>query len=214
MKIYDISLTISNKMTVWPGQGKPSIKTKNSPQSDSIITKISLVSHNGTHVDAPKHFIKSGKSIDKVEPEKLVGKCKVIDLTTFFKAGGPAEIGWAHFEQAKVKKGDRLLLKTGNYKYFETKKFTNDYISLSADAAKNLIKRQIVLVGIDYYGIEKRGNPGHPVHKSLLKEGIVIVEGLNLKNVPAGEYLLACAPLKLEGADASPARVFLIKDKE
>lgn len=199
-------------MTVWPGQGKPSIKTKNSPDSDSVFTKISLISHNGTHIDAPRHFFKSGRTIDKIEPEKLVGNCKVIDLTSFFNAGGPAEIGWAHFEQAKVRKGDKLLLKTGNFKFYETKKFSNKYISLSADAAKNLVKRQISLIGIDYYGLEKQNNVDHPVHKALLKEGIVIVEGLNLKNIPNGEYLLVCAPLKLEGADASPARVFLIKE--
>lgn len=213
IKIYDLSLTISKKMVVWPGQEAPMVKAKTFASKDGVtLSKIYLMSHTGTHVDAPKHFIKAGKTIDEIEPEKLIGPCKVIDLTNFFKTGGPAEIGWAHFGSSKVKKGDRLLLKTGNYKFLDGKKFTNDYISLSLDAVKNLIKRQVTLVGIDYLGIEKRQNPGHPVHKTLLKEGIVIVEGLNLKNVPSGEYTLVCAPLKLEGADASPARVFLIKE--
>lgn len=206
MKIYDLSVTIKSKMIVWPGQDKPGIKPKNG------ITKLALTSHTGTHVDAPKHFIKGGKSIDKIEPERLIGPCKVVDLTNFFKAGGPAEIGWAHFGSTKVRKGDRILLKTGNYQFLEAKKFTTSYISLSLDAAKNLVKRGVGLIGIDYFGIEKKGNEGHPVHKMLLKEGIVVVEGLNLKNVPSGEYTLVCAPLKIEGSDASPARVFLIKD--
>ncbi|MBI2029198.1 cyclase family protein [Candidatus Gottesmanbacteria bacterium] len=213
MKIYDLSVPIKQNMVVWPGQPKPKITVKTDGKADSAsLTNFTLNSHNGTHVDAPKHFIKSGKTIDKVEAEKLVGNCKILDLTNFFKTGGPAEIGWAHFGGLKVKKGDRILIKTGNYKFLEGKKFTTDYISLSLDAAKNLVKKQISLIGIDYFGIEKKGNPGHPVHKMLLREGIIIVEGLNLKDVQKGEYTLVCAPLKLEGADASPARVFLIKE--
>lgn len=213
MKIYDLSLPIKPNMVVWPGQAKPKITVKTISSADSSCsTNFTLNSHNGTHVDAPKHFIKGGKTIDKIEAEKLAGPCKILDLTNFFKTGGPAEIGWAHFGGIKVRKGDRILIKTGNFKYLEGKKFTTDYISLSLDAAKNLIKKQINLIGIDYLSIEKKGNPGHPVHKMLLKEGIVIVEGLNLKDVEKGEYILACAPLKLEGADASPARVFLIKE--
>ena len=213
MKIYDLSIPIKSSMVVWPGQQKPKITVKTNSKADDVsITHFTLVSHNGTHVDAPKHFIKSGKTVDKLDNNKIVGGCKVLDLTNFFKTGGPAEIGWAHFGAIKVRKGDRILIKTGNYKFLEGKKFTKDYISLSADAAKNLAKRGISLIGIDYFGIEKNGNEGHPVHKHLLEAGIVIVEGLNLKDVPKGEYILACAPLKLEGADASPARVFLIKE--
>lgn len=211
MKIYDLSIAIKPSMTVWPGQQKPKITVKTDGE-DASTTSISLVSHNGTHVDAPKHFIKSGKTVDKLDINKLVGQCKILDLTNFFKTGGPAEIGWAHFGTIKVRKGDRILIKTGNFKFLEGKKFTKDYISLSEDAAKNLVKRGISLIGIDYFGIEKKGNEGHPVHKHLLKAGIIIVEGLNLKDVTKGEYTLVCAPLPLEGADASPARVFLLKE--
>lgn len=212
MKIYDISLPISAKMVIWPNSPKPKITLKAASSDKAATTKITMTSHVGTHVDAPRHFLKKGTTVDEIDPNKLVGSCKVIDLTNFFKTGGPAEIGWAHFGTFKIKKGDRLLLKTGNYKFLSAKKFTKDYISLSQDAAKNLIKRQIALIGTDYYGIEKKSNPGHPIHKLLLEAGIVVVEGLDMTDVPGGEYQMACAPLKLVGADASPARVFLFKE--
>lgn len=211
MIIYDLSLPISPNMVVWPGQSKPKIEVKTDNDADGIsLTKISLMSHHGTHVDAPKHYYKRGTTIDEIAPGKLVGPCKVIDLTGFFQAGGPAEIGRAHFEKHKVRRDDKILIKTGNYRLLKKDRFTSDYISLSRDAAKFLSERKVSLIGIDYLGIEKKGNPGHPVHKLLLKEGVIILEGLNLEKVKGGDYFLLCAPLKLAEADASPARVFLI----
>lgn len=212
MKIYDLSLTISDKMTALPQLKKPLVKIKKIPKDNCFISQISLLSRHGTHLIAPRQFFKAGKTLEKIDLEKIVGRCKVINLTNFFKVGGPAEVGWAHFEQAKVRKGDRLLLKTGNFKYLANQKITNDYISLSADAAKNLAKREISLIGVDYFKIEKKDNKENSVYKTLLKAEIVILEGLNLKDVPQGEYLLVCAPLKIRGADGSPARVFLIKE--
>lgn len=210
MKIFDLSLTISKNMLVWPKDPKPKITSKTDPETNITLSKVSLGSHSGTHVDAPRHYYKTGISVDKIELEKLVGPCKVIDLTNFFKTGGPAEIGWAHFGKYKVKKGDRLLIKTGSFNFLKEKKFRSDYISLSQDAAKHLALKKVSLVGIDYLGIEKKDSV--QVHKILLKEGIVIVEGLNLKEIKEGNYTLVCAPLKLEGVEGSPARVFLLQE--
>lgn len=213
MKIYDLSLTLSPRVLVFPGDPRPKVKTKVFAKKDGLtLSKISLGTHNGTHLDAPRHFFKNGKTVDKIEVERIVGPCKVIDLTNFFKAGGPAEIGWAHFGRSGVRKGDRLLVKTGNHKFLHEKKINRKYISISQDAAKNLCKRQISLIGFDYVTVEREKDSLYPVHKAFLKEGIVILEGLDFENVPAGEYTLVCAPLKLEGAEAAPARVFLIKE--
>lgn len=200
-------------MLTWFGDEKPKIKLKTYAKKDGFtFSKIALMSCTGTHVTAPRGMIKSGKTIDKIEVEKLVGPCKVVDLTSFFKAGGPAEIGWAHFGQAGIRKNDRVLVKTGNSNFLHSKKITKKYISLSQDAAKNLVKRQISLIGIDFLNIEKAESTDYPVHKLLLKEGILVLEGVDLKDVPAGDYTLVCAPLKLEGCDGSPARVFLLKE--
>jgi len=111
----------------------------------------------------------------------------------------------------EVQKGDRILLKTGNYKLMKQSTFPEEYVSLSAEAAKFLAEKEINLVGIDFLGIEKEKNPGHPVHVTLLSAGVVNVEGLDLENIEPGEYELICLPLKIKDGDGSPARVVLIK---
>ncbi len=212
MKIYDLSLCLSAKVPVWPGQPKPVLKIKIKNKKEKfLLTQISLTSRQTTYLSAPNFAFKSGATVDKLAGEKIIGNAKVVDLTGFFKTGGPAQIGWAHFEQVKVRKGDRLLLKTGNYKMLKAKKIRSDYISLSLDAAKNLIKRQVNLIGIDYFNIDKWEDFNQPVKNLLLKNGVLVVEGLNLEPVPAGDYLLVCAPLKIEKAPAAPSRIFLLK---
>ncbi len=111
-----------------------------------------------------------------------------------------------------IKKGSRILFKTGNFKLLKKRIFPQSYVSLSLEGAKYLAKKEIYLVGTDFLGIEKENSPGHLVHKALLAAGIVNVEGLDLSEVPPGKYQIFCFPLKVIGADGAPARVFLIKD--
>ncbi len=88
--------------------------------------------------------------------------------------------------------------------------FHSDYVSVSEHLARELVDREIVLVGIDYLGVEKKSNPGHPVHTVLLENEVVVIEGLDLVDVPAGKYEFFCGPIKFSGIDGSTARVFLI----
>ena len=209
MKIYDVSLPIKNDMLVWPGDQAVSIKQIASVAKHGVGKSIfSFSSHTGTHVDAPNHFVEDGIGVDKILPKKLFGECDVLDITHI----DHLEILPSDFKNAKIKKGTRILFKTGNYKYLHGPKFPNSYVSLSLSAAEYLSKKRIYLVGTDFLSIEKRNNPGHPVHKTLLKNGIVNVEGLDLSNVPPGKYTIICMPLKVVDADGSPARVFLIKE--
>jgi arylformamidase len=209
VKIYDVSLPIKNDMLVWPGDPRVYIKQKTSVAKDGVrLSMFSFSSHTGTHVDAPSHFLKNGIGVDKIPPEKLFGECIVVDLTKI----DHQEILPSDIKSVRVKKGARILFKTGNYKYLHGSKFPNSYVSLSLKGAEYLAKKEVYLVGIDFLGIEKRKNPGHPVHKTLLNNGIVNVEGLDLSNVPAGKYTIVCMPLKVVDADGSPSRVFLIKE--
>ena len=206
---YDVTLPIKNNMLLWPGDPKVSIKEINSVGKDGVgKSTFFLSSHIGTHVDAPNHFIENASGVDKITPEKLYGECEVIDFTRI----DHQEILASDFKDIDIKKGDRIIFKTGNYKYLHQSKFPDAYISLSENGADYLVKKEIYLVGIDFLGIEKRKNPGHPVHKTLLKNGIVNVEGLDLSKVPAGKYIITCMPLRVVDADGSPARVFLIKE--
>lgn len=195
-------------MLVWPGDPQVSIEQVASVKKHGVGKSIfSFSSHTGTHVDAPNHFIEKGIGVDKIDPAKLFGECEVLNLTEI----DHQEILPSDIKAASIKKGTRILFKTGNYKYLRGSRFPDSYVSLSEEGAEYLAKIGIYLVGTDFLSIEKRKNPGHPVHKTLLKNGIVNVEGLDLSNVPSGKYTIICMPLKVGDADGSPARVFLIK---
>lgn len=208
MKIYDVSLPIHNKMLVWPGDLRVIIKTTATVAKDGVgDSNFSFGSHTGTHIDAPKHFVAGGSSVDTISLEKLIGECYVVDLTGI----DHKEILPSDFAHVTIKKGSRILFKTGNYKFLHQNTFPDSYISLSLEAAQFLVEKDVYLVGIDFLGIEKRKNPGHPVHTTLLAAGIVNVEGLDLSKVPAGKYQLLCLPIKVKDCDGAPARVVLIK---
>jgi len=208
MKIYDVSLPIENSMLVWEGDNKVSIKTIATVKRDGVaLSRFSFGSHTGTHIDAPNHFLEEKPGIDKIDLDKLIGRCIVVDLT---KIKG-LKILPQHLKKINIKKGDRIVFKTRNFSLLKRSSFPKDYVSLSIEAARFLVDRSIFLVGIDFLGIEKRGNPNHPVHKTLLSNGVVIVEGLDLSKIEKGVYDIICLPLKVVGADGSPARALLIK---
>ena len=215
MKYFDISLPLKEGMTVWPGD-KPFKRTEN--KTTAITSRLDLSTHTGTHIDAPRHFLFNKQGVDSIVLNKLIGKCRVIEIK--FPSPGAGEgsrersrsnqlIRISDFVKFKIRPHDKILFKTRNSKLLRLKKFTADYVSLSLEAAKYLATKKIDLVGIDYYGIEAKSASGHPVHKTLLKAGIVIVEGLDLSKVKPGNYNLAALPLKIVGADGSPARVIL-----
>lgn len=208
MKIYDVSLPITDSMLVWGDDEKVSIQTVATVEKDGVrLSKFSFGSHTGTHIDGPNHFLKDAGGVDEISLEKLIGRCMVIDLT---KIKG-LEILPSHLDKVDIKKGDRIVFKTGNFLLLKKSTFPKSYVSLSESGASFLVERGVCLVGTDFLGIEKRGNLGHPVHKMLLSNGIVIVEGLDLSEVKEGIYDIICLPLRVVGADGSPARVMLIK---
>lgn len=217
MKFLDISLPLHEGMVVWPGDASFERKER---RGTGIVSGLKLSTHTGTHIDAPKHFLFDKAGVDRIAPSKLIGKCRVIEVRPLpFSLPRPGEgregskpgnlIKVADIAKFKIKPHDRFLFKTRNSKLLKQKKFTADYVSLSLAAAKFLAAKKIDLVGIDYFGVEAKGAPGHPVHKALLGAGIVIVEGLDLSKVKSGKYNLAVLPLKLIGADGSPARAVL-----
>ena len=159
-----------------------------------------------THVDAPNHFIDGAKRVHEIDPEKLMGPCRVIEIDDEVIAIEPEHI-------ANIYGVDRLLFKTRNSQFWSEPErgFRSDFSYLTEATAKFLADNGLVLVGIDYLSIEKSGSPGHPVHVRLLKKEIVILEGLDLREVSAGDYELICMPLKYIGAggDGAPARTFL-----
>jgi arylformamidase len=205
MTVYDVTVPLRPEMPVHPGEPGPELlPLKEISRGDSAnVTALSLGSHTGTHVDAPHHFLDGRSTVEAMPLEALVGPALVLEHEE------QRNITAADLEAALSGSGaTRLLLKTPNGRFWEDSEFHTDFTGLTPDAADWLVERRFVLVGIDYLSIEP-STPGHPVHKTLLSAGVVILEGLDLRTVPVGEYSMACAPLKVVGAEGAPARVFL-----
>jgi len=207
MRIIDISLDISNDTASFPGDPKVEVKRIFDIKKGDIATvsKLSLSSHTATHIDAPAHFIKDGLTVDKLPLEHLVGKVKV------FEVPEENEITRSFLEKKHIEKEKAIFFKTKNSQYIRLNKFYEKYVSLSLDAADYLIEKGVKVVGIDYLSIEEFGSEDYSVHKSLLSNGIIIIEGLNLLDVSEGEYEFIALPLRIKGCDGAPARVVLIE---
>jgi arylformamidase len=207
-KIIDISVSIGKSMPVWPGDIKPKlIQVKSQLKGDSSNdTRFICSSHAGTHIDAPRHFLENGKTVDQIKLDILMGPVYVV---CFHKTKA---IKAADLDKANIPRGTkRLLLKTDNSKLWQkrVKKFKKDFVALTPDAAKWITKRGIKLIGIDYLSIQKYDGDV-ATHKILLRSGVVIVESLDLSKARSGKYNIICLPLKTIGAEGSPARALLI----
>lgn len=207
MKYYDISMPVTDGMLSWPSDPDVALsEAKNLDAHGSNVTKLSAGSHFGTHIDAPKHFFDAGKGIDELEFDALIGPAQVVDLSALAGDLIPPEA-----VEILPEGTERVLFKTANTLHsLLTKPFTEDYVALSGEAAESLAARGVKLVGIDYLSIQKRGEDRR-AHTALLEKDIVIIEGLWLAEVPAGEYELVSLPLRIEGGDGAPARVILRK---
>lgn len=207
MKLYDVTLPISNDLPVWPGDPSVSIMaTKSILKGDQCnITKIQMGAHTGTHLDAPLHFFKDGGTIDTIPIETFIGPCLVVELDS------EVLIEREDFRKYNLNGHSRILIKTENSELWANKinSFSTNYVALGIGAAEYLLERNVSLIGIDYLSIEKFQSDGSPVHKLLLKNNVTILEGLNLSGVKEGVYELICMPLKLHGCEGAPARVLL-----
>lgn len=208
MRIYDITVPISENVPVYEGdpQVEFEIAASISEGASANVSKVCMGVHTATHVDAPNHFIEGTKRVEELELEKLVGKARVIELNENVKAIEPE-----HLEN--LQQVERVLFKTRNSQFWndESGEFQKNFTYVTPEAARVLAENNIKLVGIDYLSVEKFGSEDFATHKILLEKEIVIIEGLDLREVPAGDYELICLPLKIKGGagDGAPARTIL-----
>jgi len=208
MRIYDVTLTITPDMIVWPGDPQVDMKRLSSIDSgdNANVTQISMSCHTGTHVDAPDHFMNNGKTVEGLTLDLLLGRAYVLHLPDVNL------ITASVLMDADIPpRTRRLLFKTRNSDYWASgnKEFQTDFVGLSVDAAEWLVDRNVRLVGIDYLSIAPF-KLGKPVHSILLDADMVIIEGLDLSKVSQGRYTLTCLPLKLGGAEGAPTRAILV----
>ncbi len=207
MKLYDISLPISNNLPVWPGDPPVSLKmTSSIAKGDQCnLTGIEMGAHVGTHIDAPYHFIEHGAKTDTIPIETFIGPCLVVELDA------EVLIEKMDFRKYNLNEHSRVLIKTRNSELWanDVSSFDPNYVSLGMNAAQYLVEIKTILVGIDYLSIESFQCGSCPVHRLLLENNITVLEGLNLSGVKEGVYELICMPLKLQGCEGAPARVVL-----
>ncbi len=199
MKIYDISMPISNEMPVYKNKEEKKTRIEQKQVNGVRESRITMDSHAGTHFDAPSHMLEDGHGIDK--QNKFFHRAIVIDLTK------EDIITKEIIEKHEIMKGDFVLLKTRNS--FEDH-FNPDFVYLDITGVNYLVEIEASGVGIDALGIE-RNDPEHKTHKMLLSNGLMILEGLRLKDVKEGRYTLIAAPLNITGCDGSPVRALLVE---
>lgn len=203
LKIYDVSMAVHPGMAVYKNkpEKRPVMKAIRDESKGIRETRLYLDAHTGTHVDAPLHVIPGGPGVESLSPESFFGPCRVLDLT-----GVPERIERRDLVPHGLLAGDFVLCRTRNS---WSEDFDFDFVYISGDAAQYLTEVGVRGVGLDALGVE-RNQPGYPTHRTLLARNIIVIEGLRLKEVPAGNYFLLAAPLKLLGVEAAPARVLLV----
>lgn len=207
MDWIDISMPLRTGVVGWPGDIPVEVARRASIEegSDYNISMLVLSTHSGTHMDAPLHFIRGGKSIDMLPLDATVGPARVIEIkdTEWVK---PEEL-----EQHDIQQGERILIKTVNSnKPWPDLPFQEGYVAIAPDAAEYLADRKVRCVGIDYLSVGALDmTTSVPTHKKLLAGGVWIIECLYLGAVEPGRYELVCLPLKVEGAEGAPARAII-----
>lgn len=208
MEIIDISVTLHNEMPTWPtSSGIKLIREQSMQLGDpSNVSRLDCDVHTGTHIDAPKHFIDNGITVDQLNLHELIGPAIVAFLPDIdvIDAGDLESLGLP-------RDCKRLLLRTRNSDLWRKNipQFRKDYVGLSIKAAQWIVDHGIHIIGIDYLSVQ-RYEDGPLTHQILLKGGVIIIEGLNLDGVAAGIYDLICLPLKLMSAEGAPARAVLL----
>lgn len=206
----DVSMPLRGGMARWPGDpGFRLRRTAEIASGDGLnLSRLEMSAHVGTHVDAPLHFLAEGEGIDRMPPELMAGRARVVLIED------PESVKPSDLEHLGIRRGERVLLKTRNSDAPWTEEpFREDFVYLSTEGAAFLAGAGVGLVGIDYLSVGGYRKNEIDVHRVLLSAGVWVVEGLNLMEATSGFCELLCLPLRIPGGDGAPARA-LIRPRE
>ena len=211
MKVIDLTLTVSEKIPTFPGSPKPHfIEWEGLGDVYKRQELLFLSTHTGTHIDAPFHFMKSGKKIHEIKPERLVNEAVLIKVgKNSNRSISKTDI--QNFEQknGRIENGSTVIFYTGWQKNLNKEFYFTENPGLSVSAAKYLVSKKINMVGIDSPSIDLGTDSKFSVHHVLAKNNILIVENLaNLGMIKSNNFHLITSPLKLKNATGSPIRAF------
>jgi arylformamidase len=204
----DISVPLHSGMVHWPGDPSPQMERVLDMNRGDIcnVRALSMSAHTGTHMDAPLHFLNHAPSIDQMPIDATIGRARLIEIED------EKVITAAELDRHEIQFGERVLFKTVNsIRCWQSTGFHEQFVHVSAEAARLLAARQVQTIGIDYLSIGAYEGDGVETHKILLGAGIWIVEGLNLSGLSPGEYDLVCLPLRILNGDGAPARAVVRK---
>lgn len=212
--MIDITAPLDAHIHVYPGDPAPQLELVSEEGAIAAVSRLCISTHIGTHIDAPSHLLAGGLTAERLSLDVLCGPCQVVDVS-HLTAGQP--ITAQHLRQLKIPPAcTRLLLRTANSEadLWAAPQFMPNYSALAPDAAwvlamPPLLGLGLKLIGIDYLSVDPYWASQLPAHRAFLANGVVVLEGLDLREVRAGAYELICLPLKLVGADGAPARAIL-----
>jgi arylformamidase len=205
-RFHDITLPIKEGMLVYPDD--PAVRVR--PYSriadgeDANVTELAFGSHTGTHVDAARHFIDGAQPVDAIPLDRLIGPARVVQIPHAVRAIGARELADAGIDGER-----RVLLKTRNEALLDRSEFQKDFAYLTGDGARFLLDARVHLVAMDYLSVEAFDAEEPVAHRALLEREVIIVEGVDLRDVPPGRYELICLPLRVAGIDGAPVRAVL-----
>lgn len=212
-KFYDISIPITSEMIIWPGDSKVTIRQVSAIKegADSNVSQLRMSVHTGTHIDAPKHFVDDGKTIDQIPLGKLTGPSLVMEIGQTISII-TRNVLLKHSAFHRLEQAKKVLFKTRNSLLWHEggKIFKKNYVGLDSSAAQLLADMDFDLVGVDYLSIAPFNETEAP-HQILLEKEVVLLEGIDLSGIPQGFYELFCLPLLLQNCEGSPARAILRK---
>jgi arylformamidase len=208
MPIQDISLPLSADLPVW--YKDPAVRLERTRSiaggNPANVSFLAMSVHSGTHVDAPVHFVPGAPGVDCLSLETLIGPAQVVRVPDAVDQISADTLAGLDIPEGTK----RLLFRTRNSQLWAQgeKTFQTDFVALLPDAAETLISQGVRLVGMDYLSVAPFSD-GTPTHTTLLRAGVVILEGIDLSQVEPGAYTLHCLPLLLPGCDGAPARAML-----
>lgn len=213
MKIIDLTHTITNNMTVFPGGVQPDNKVISTVATNGWKeTRLHINSHNGTHMDSPAHVFEDGTTLDKIDVINFVGTAALIDCTSICEG---QEIGYDLIEKNKeiIDMADFIVFHTNWSQYWNTDKYLGKYPVISDEVVDFIASSKKKGIGFDTISIDPIDSSTLPKHHKILSNNILVFENLtNLDKIESNLFILCALPLKFENADGAPIRAIAMLD--
>ncbi|CAH2213626.1 cyclase family protein [Tepidibacter aestuarii] len=208
MKVIDLTHVIHPNMPVFPGTETPILESANTIEKDNFCEmKMTMYSHTGTHIDAPAHMLKDGATLDKMDVHCFVGRAIILD----FKDKKHIQLKDVLQYEDKIAKCDFVIIKTGWSKFWGKQEYFEEFPYISIDVANWLVKFNLKGIGVDAISIDDMKSTSFQVHKTLMKNNLIIIENLtNLEKIEDEFFTLTALPLKTLNADGAPIRAIAI----